>query len=439
MSTHLLLNERPLQVLPTLAAIFGINEAIAIQQIHWVVTIKHEHEDDKTFYQNFMWCKYTLNQWQKKMPWLSSSSIYRLFKKLENEGLVKTCQPYTSSRDQTKWYRIDYKVFQVKSQNPSSQNDDLSSSQNDDLSSSQNDDLSSSQNDQMINTLKDLKNLKKKSKANFFSDSLNQNQAMQQEENSADSANKQNPTPLTPAPKVYADPMGDRFKSGKKHYWQKTIAERPEWQEVLIDWAGSQDCKFGFKESLLIAQMEYLKKHQKPCERGDAMGSLANYIKNDDFASFDLRVDAAIAYEKALSTNPTLKQEAESPQTSTQAMPQVGEIDANGTRLVIDCRWSHFYPRSGRLAKKADGETQVFWDIESRHPPEPISDRLSKFFAEKLGNDLEKIKALLEAKHYAHESLKGYDYQVQMFVDQKSELVTAFNQEIEKLLHLQAA
>ena len=54
MSTYLLLDERPLQVLPTLAAIFGINEAIAIQQIHWVITIKHEHQDDKTFYKDFM-------------------------------------------------------------------------------------------------------------------------------------------------------------------------------------------------------------------------------------------------------------------------------------------------------------------------------------------------------------------------------------------------
>ena len=116
MSTHLLLNERPLQVLPTLAAIFGINEAIAIQQIHWVITIKHEHQDNKTFYQGFMWCKYTLPQWREKMPWLCESTIYRFFKKLENEGIIKTCQPYASSRDQTKWYRIDYEVFNVKSQ-----------------------------------------------------------------------------------------------------------------------------------------------------------------------------------------------------------------------------------------------------------------------------------------------------------------------------------
>jgi len=196
MTTHLLLNERPLQVLPTLAAIFGINEAIAIQQIHWVITIKHEHQDDKTFYEDFMWCKYTLVQWGEKMPWLSGSSIFRLFKKLENEGIVKTVQPYASSRDQTKWYRIDYDVLHVRSKTASSQFDDLPSSQNDQIRSSQN--------DYMINRSKDLKNLNKK-QSDSFSENLQEQKKIHPEQKTSNLSDLNNledqeTPPPTPAP-----------------------------------------------------------------------------------------------------------------------------------------------------------------------------------------------------------------------------------------------
>jgi hypothetical protein len=218
MTTHLLLNERPLQVLPTLAAIFGINEAIAIQQIHWVITIKHEHQDDKTFYEDFMWCKYTLVQWGEKMPWLSGSSIFRLFKKLENEGIVKTVQPYASSRDQTKWYRIDYDVLHVRSKTAFSQFDDLPSSQNDQIRSSQN--------DYMINRSKDLKNLNKK-QSDSFSENLQEQKKIHPEQKTSNLSDPNNledqeTPPPTPAPllpensskaKWYDDPMGDRFNS----------------------------------------------------------------------------------------------------------------------------------------------------------------------------------------------------------------------------------
>ena len=261
---------------------------------------------------------------------------------------------------------------------------------------------------------------------------------MQQELKTADSANKQDPTPVAPAQKKYADPMGDRFKSGKKHYWQKTISDRPEWQEVLTDWAGTQDCKFGFKGSLLIAQMEHLKKRQLPCEIGDAMGSLANYIKNNDLVSFELRVDAAIAYEKALASNPTIKQsqDTEAPnQDST--MPQVGEIDTNGMVLMADCRWEHFYPRLGRF-NKTTGEAEIVWGMINTHPPDPVDERCQKFL-EKAKNNPERLAKLLTAKHLADSDFASYDIQAENFLKAKDSLIATLNQEIQKLLSSQAA
>ena len=261
---------------------------------------------------------------------------------------------------------------------------------------------------------------------------------MQQELKSADSANKQDPTPVAPAPKMYADTMGDRFKAKKKHYWQKVITDRPEWQEVLTDWAGTQDCKFGFKGSLLIAQMEHLKKRNLPCERGDAMGSLANYIKNDDLVSFELRVDAAIAYEKALASNPTINQpqNTESPKQDPY-MPEVGEIDANGIVLMVDCRWEHYYPKSGKVNPE-NGDMAIVWGMINTHPPNPVDERCQKFLG-KVKDSPEKLAKLLKATHYLEPDVASYRIQAENFANAKDGLITALNQEIQKLLSSQAA
>lgn len=112
------------------------------------------------------------------------------------------------------------------------------------------------------------------------------------------------PTPLSPSPEKNAkplppDPMGDRFRSKTNNRWQKVMSDRPEWQEILTEWASSKDCRLGFKESLLKAQIAHLKKWKLPDEVGDAMSSLSGYIKSNDLESFELRVDAAIAIEEA--------------------------------------------------------------------------------------------------------------------------------------------
>jgi hypothetical protein len=108
MSTHLLLNEKPLMVLPSLAKLIGINGSIAVQQIHWFVEIKEEHSDDRTLYQGFLWCKYSLKQWQDKLQWMTVDGISRMFARLETQNIIVSCQPDSNRRDQTKWYRVNY-------------------------------------------------------------------------------------------------------------------------------------------------------------------------------------------------------------------------------------------------------------------------------------------------------------------------------------------
>jgi hypothetical protein len=106
-------------------------------------------------------------------------------------------------------------------------------------------------------------------------------------------------TPLPPS-KNSIQSFEDRMRSGSKSWiWQRKISDRPEWSELLTDWAKSKDCKLGFKNSLIEAQKAFLKKRNLTCDHAAAMNSLSNYIKADDLASFMIRADEAIAIEQS--------------------------------------------------------------------------------------------------------------------------------------------
>lgn len=90
------------------------------------------------------------------------------------------------------------------------------------------------------------------------------------------------------------------MRSGSRSWiWQRKISDRPEWGELLTDWAKTKDCKLGFKNSLIEAQKAFLKKRNLTCDHAAAMNSLSNYIKADDIASFMIRADEAIAIEQS--------------------------------------------------------------------------------------------------------------------------------------------
>jgi hypothetical protein len=106
-------------------------------------------------------------------------------------------------------------------------------------------------------------------------------------------------TPLPPS-KNSIQSFEDRMRSGSKSWiWQRKISDRPEWGELLTDWAKTKDCKLGFKNSLIEAQKAFLKKRNLTCDHAAAMNSLSNYIKADDIASFMIRTDEAIAIEQS--------------------------------------------------------------------------------------------------------------------------------------------
>jgi len=101
--THpLLINEPPLQVLPSLAKQVGLNQAIILQQLHYWVQITSNIRDDHK------WVYNSYEEWQKQFPFWSTTTIKRALLSLEEQGLVISGVFNNSPWDKTKWYRIDY-------------------------------------------------------------------------------------------------------------------------------------------------------------------------------------------------------------------------------------------------------------------------------------------------------------------------------------------
>lgn len=100
--SRLLINEPPLQVLPSLAKEIGLNEAIMLQQMHyWLLKSANEFKGVKWFYK-------TLEEWQTEFPFWSAMTIRRTLGSLEKQKIIKIGNFNKKKFDKTKWYTIDY-------------------------------------------------------------------------------------------------------------------------------------------------------------------------------------------------------------------------------------------------------------------------------------------------------------------------------------------
>ncbi|MFC3884816.1 hypothetical protein ACFOU2_15620 [Bacillus songklensis] len=103
--SRLLLEDKPLIVLPSLAVEVGLNESIFLQQLHyWLQGSPNERD-------GHVWVYNTYEQWQEQFPFWSISTIRRIVAKLETSGYIISSQFNSCKTDQTKWYRIDYSKF----------------------------------------------------------------------------------------------------------------------------------------------------------------------------------------------------------------------------------------------------------------------------------------------------------------------------------------
>lgn len=105
--SKLLINEPPLQVLPSLAEAIGLNEAIVIQQLHyWLENPKVGFEKN-----GFKWVSNTYDEWQKNFPFWSTSTIKRIFTELEDRKFVVSGKFEVSDWSQRKAYRVNYELL----------------------------------------------------------------------------------------------------------------------------------------------------------------------------------------------------------------------------------------------------------------------------------------------------------------------------------------
>ncbi|WP_338754248.1 DnaD domain protein [Bacillus sp. FJAT-52991] len=112
MGSKLLLDERPLLVLPSLATKIGLNEALFLQQLnYWINSSNHIHEEKK-------WVYNTIAKWQEQFPFWSESTLKRIIKNLEKLNLLVTGNFNKSPIDKTKWYSIDFDVLEKLSEVP---------------------------------------------------------------------------------------------------------------------------------------------------------------------------------------------------------------------------------------------------------------------------------------------------------------------------------
>ena len=94
--SKLLIPEPPLQVIPSLAVMIGLNEAIVLQQVHY-----------RGLRQDGGWVEKSVGEWATEFPFWSESTVKRVFTQLRGElGLLES-EKATRPLDQTNRYRVN--------------------------------------------------------------------------------------------------------------------------------------------------------------------------------------------------------------------------------------------------------------------------------------------------------------------------------------------
>jgi hypothetical protein len=106
--SKLLINEPPIQVLPSLAIAIGLNEAIVLQQIHFWIEKGMGKE-----YKGERWVYNSIPDWQKKnFPFWSEATIKRTIASLKKQKLITSKNLNQKKYDRTLWYTIDYQKLE---------------------------------------------------------------------------------------------------------------------------------------------------------------------------------------------------------------------------------------------------------------------------------------------------------------------------------------
>lgn len=101
----LLFEEHPILVLPKLASLIGLNEAIILQQIkYW---INKNKELGRNFVNGKYWTYNSVEEWKKQFPFWSNDTIRRTIQSLLKLELILVANHHTDPFKKSKWYTIN--------------------------------------------------------------------------------------------------------------------------------------------------------------------------------------------------------------------------------------------------------------------------------------------------------------------------------------------
>ncbi|WP_085784250.1 hypothetical protein [Candidatus Nucleicultrix amoebiphila] len=123
MASNLLIDEPPLQVLPTLAKKVGLNEAIILQQMHYWLNPNH----NKNLIKERHWVYNSYDEWQQQFPFWSKETVKRTITSLEKQEIIYSEKLSDHKFNHRKWYTINYEQLQAVEKRPdrSGQNDPI--------------------------------------------------------------------------------------------------------------------------------------------------------------------------------------------------------------------------------------------------------------------------------------------------------------------------
>lgn len=111
--SKLLIDERPLVVLPSLAKLLGLNQAMLLQQIHfWQSTARQmgpRASSWTTTHDGEIYIKATLDEWiNDNFPFWSLSTLKRVMLDLASKSCIKSVKPTAHRGDHAKYYAVDH-------------------------------------------------------------------------------------------------------------------------------------------------------------------------------------------------------------------------------------------------------------------------------------------------------------------------------------------
>ncbi len=112
--SKLIIEDRPIMFSPKLAKAVGVNKAIILQQIHyWAKEVNEKAEKESVYRENYYWTKRTVKEWHEgELNFISERQLKRLFKSMEEEGLIVIDSFNAKRYDKTNWYRVNYEKLE---------------------------------------------------------------------------------------------------------------------------------------------------------------------------------------------------------------------------------------------------------------------------------------------------------------------------------------